>query len=395
MTATLDRLEPVLSPPRTGLRLSPSAVRIVLAVVVGVQVLKSATVPSSIYAQSHWFVDYRYGFVRRGLGGQITGQSELAVNAALITCWVVPIVAIVVVLELLVRRWTVASTSLAMLIACSPFVVDELVYYRRTDQLGLAVVVLVGVACLYLRRWLFPAVVTLGLALGMIVFIHEATLLIWGFATIPIIFAAGNRSWGHNVRLSIAAVGPALTAVLIILVAGKVTPAIATQLREDAELRGPTVFRYLVQGVFDSVGEVYYVGLHKHFAQLTLGALLVLVHVLWFRGSVGHRWLSRFTSLDRATQTGLVLLMGSAVFAVFATGIDWMRWFSGFGTVALVVIAFAVLSTHERQIATRTVPISWALVAVMVYLMTLTPTPEIDPNVPVPDIGALYRLLGP
>lgn len=395
MTITLERPKSTVQTTSAGLRLTPALLRVFLFAVVGLQVVKSATVPNSVYAKSMWFVDYRYGFVRRGLGGQITGQSDLAVNAALIICWIVPIVAILIVLELLVRRWTTASTFLALLIACSPFVVDELVYYRRTDELAVIVLVLTGVACLRLRRWLLPAVGGLGLVLAVLVFVHEASLLIWGLAAVPVVFVTGNRSWLRNVHLSAAAIGPAFLSLLVVVVAGKVTPAVATQLREDAGLRGPTVFRYLVQGVSDSIGEVYYVGLTKHLAQLTVGAMLVLVHVLWIRRSVGFGWLSRFTRVDRRTATAIALLVGSAVVAVFATGTDWMRWFSNFGTAALVVVAFAVLSVDEEPMVDRTVTLSWTQVATIVYLTILTPTPEIEPNVPVPDVSALFRLWGP
>lgn len=377
-----------------GLHLSPAGLRAFLGVVVVLQILKGATAPLSIYTKSAWFVDYRYGFVRRGLGGQITGQSELAVNAAIITCWVVPIIAILVVLEMLVRRWTAASTSLAILLACSPFVVGELAYFRRTDQLGLVVLVLVGVACLQLKRSLLPALTGLGAVLAVLVFVHEGTLLIWGLAAVPIVFGTGNRSRLGNIRLCAAAVGPALLALVGIVIAGRVTPAVATQLREDAALPGPTVFRFLSQGIADSFGEVSYVGMGKHLTQLTLGALLILVHIVWIRRGVGLQWASMFTRLDQRTLAAVSAVTGGAVLMVFATGIDWMRWFSSFGAAALVVVAFAVMAVDERSMSSRTLHVSWTQVLVVAYLTILTPTPEFEPNLPIPDVGAAHRLLG-
>ncbi|CAM3962532.1 hypothetical protein [Smaragdicoccus niigatensis] len=394
MTITSERPRARRRQRPAGLHLSPAGLRAFLAVVVAVQILKGVTAPLSIYTKSAWFVDYRYGFVRRGLGGQITGQSELAVNAAIAMCWVLPIIAIVVVLELLVRRWTAASTSLAILLACSPLVVGELAYFRRTDQLGLVVLVLVGVACLQLRRSLLPTLAGLGVVLAVLVFVHEATLLIWGLAAVPMVFVTGNRSRLRNIRLSAAAVGPGLLALVGIVIAGRVTPAVATQLREDAALGGPTVFRFLSQGIADSFGEVSYVGLSKHLAQLTLGALLILVHVVWIRRSVGLQWVSMFTRLDRRTLLAVSALTGGTVFAVFATGIDWMRWFSSFGATALVVVAFAVLAVDERPMSSRTVHVSWTQVAVVAYLTILSPTPEFEPSLPIPDVGAAHRLLG-
>ncbi|MCE5291618.1 MAG: hypothetical protein LLG14_20600 [Nocardiaceae bacterium] len=392
MTTTTERPQASRPQRSAGLNLSPAGLRAFLGVVVGLQILKGATAPVSIYTKSAWFVDYRYGFVRRGLGGQITGQSDVAVHAAMITCWVVPVVAILVVLELLVRRWTAASTSLAILLACSPFVVGELAYFRRTDQLGLVVLVLAGVACLHLRRSLLPALTGLGVVLAVLVFVHEATLLIWGLAVVPIVFVTGNRSRIRNLRLSAAAIGPALLALVGIVIAGRVTPAVAIQLREDAALPGPTVFRFLSQGIVDSFSEVAYVDMGKQLGQLTLGALLILVHVMWIRRSVGLQWLSMFTRLDRCTLLVISALAGGAVLAVFATGIDWMRWFSSFGATALVVVAFAVLAVDERAMANRTLHLSWTQVVVVAYLTILTPTPEFEPNLPIPDIGAAHRL---
>ncbi|CAM2904684.1 hypothetical protein [Skermania piniformis] len=398
MTALLDRPD-VLRPQRSGLHLSPTTLRVVLGLAVGIQVLKSTpsgwfTQTPWVYTRSAWYVDYRYGFVRRGLGGQLTGQSDIAVQAALFASWAIPLVAIVILLELLVRNWTRSSTFLALLIASSPAVVGELVYGRRSDQFGVLIVVGAGIACLYLRRWLLPVMWSIGLMLAGLCFVHEAILFIWGFAAVPIIFVTGNRAWWSNMRLCIAVLGPALVTVPLILLFGRVTPGVAAQLRVDASLEGPTVFRYLSQGAFESMGEVAIVGIDRHLQQITLGLLLVGLHVLWCRYTMGRLWWTRFTRLDRHTSLAIALLMSASVVIVFATGIDWMRWFCSFITSALLITAFAVLSTRQDRLPAAKLTVPWPAFAVVAYLMTLTPIDWVGPTIPTPDIGALYRLLG-
>ena len=368
------------------------AMRLVLLVLVAVQLTKVHAVAITSFVQSYWFVDYRYGFIRRGLGGQITGQADVAVQAAVYACALVPVVALLIVLELLVRRRTTSAGILALLIACSPLGIAELALYRRPDQFGLVLVVLVGIACVYLSRALIPVLAIAAIALAGMVFVHEGTLLLWGAAIPALIFATLDRPVHVRAWLAAATIVPAVLAAAFVVIFGAVDAETAATLREDAALNGPTVFAFLTERITGSIDYVLAVGADKHLAQLTVGSLIVFAHVMWVWRWVGTDWLGQLQSLSLGWRAGLAVATIAPVVVVFSTGIDWMRWFSVYTTAGLVVVAFALVA-YQRATPQTTGPVelSWLQVAACLYFVSLTPVGEYEPEVPVLDLDILDR----
>ena len=371
------------APPRSAIArsfaLGPVAIRLLVLSLLGWQVAQSSAVETSGFIQSYWFVNYSHGFVRRGLGGELFGDH---VRLAVIASALVPLAALVTSLELLVRRMTAPAVSMAVLLACSPFVVDELVLHRRPDQFGLAVLIAVGIACVYARRTLAPILAALGVTLAALVFIHEGALLFFGIFAVPMIFATVDRTLSERARLSALVVGPAIAAALAVLTLGAVDAGTTVALANDSGMPGVTVFPFLDDSPLDSVHYLADQGLAAHLTQLTIGGVLVASQVLWIRQWVGTEWLDRFVSLPAIYRAGLAALVAVPVVFTFATGVDWMRWFSVFGTSALVAVSFAILA--RRDAPQPRVRISLVQIVAAFYLASLSPVPEIGPAVPVP-----------
>ncbi|MBJ8347774.1 hypothetical protein [Antrihabitans sp. YC2-6] len=372
-------------PTAPSITFAPVALRLFVAVLLLVQLAGSYSVATRGFIKSYWFVDYDHGFVRRGLGGALVGDSATAVRFAVLVSALLPVAAVVLLIELLIRRMTVPTAFMAMLLACSPFVVDQLVLHRRPDQLGLVVLVLVGVACVYTRR-LVPVLGALGIVLAVLVFVHEGALLFFGVFAVPLIFVATDRTLAEQVRLSVLTIGPAGLAVLVVFFFGGVDVETSAALRADAAINGPTVFRFLADDIATSWDHIASVGLDKHLMQLTVGGVLIAAQALWIRQWVGREWEVRTTDVTPLWRAGLVVCVGVPILFTFATGMDWMRWFSVFGTSVLVVVGFAVLvQARDDSQPLPAVPVRLIQLVCALYLASLTPLPEFEPTIPIPD----------
>ncbi|QGF23868.1 hypothetical protein [Raineyella fluvialis] len=172
-----------------------------LGVVVAYQVLAQMRFRPDEMQVSYWLVTYDYGFVRRGLGGEII--QLLSGRADRVPTWLtylapwsaalLPAIALYLVIAALVRHGTRSSVALAMLLACSPWTFDALIAYGRPDQFGLVWLITVG-AVLLPTRGRPPALVAvltvLGLAGGVLTLVHEASMGIWGIVVLVLIAVA-------------------------------------------------------------------------------------------------------------------------------------------------------------------------------------------------------------
>jgi len=94
------------------------------------------------------------------------------ISAAMAIMWIVPLIAIVALLEFLVRMGSREALLTALLVASSPFLVHQLVYQQRPDQLGIVVLIATTVGIVRAGRPLLIAAAS-GLAFAAVAFVHE------------------------------------------------------------------------------------------------------------------------------------------------------------------------------------------------------------------------------
>ena len=134
------------------------------------------------FTESYYLVTYEHGFIRRGLLGegctcartahQIRGRRAADVVVAM------TVGAVVLVIELLIRRGTSSSCAMALLLAASPFTIDFFIVDRRPDLLALVLLVALGLVLSRAGRALVPGIIAVGIGFGAMVLVHEDVILI-------------------------------------------------------------------------------------------------------------------------------------------------------------------------------------------------------------------------
>ncbi|GAB2908764.1 hypothetical protein GCM10027047_03630 [Rhodococcus aerolatus] len=365
---------------RAGTGWSPARVRALVGVLVVLQLARSVTRGPTPFARSYYSVDYRAGFVRRGLAGQVlhllAGPGQTAVTWAAVVVALVPTLAVLALLEALVRRRTAAAAATAVLLAASPFVLDQLWLHRRPDQLGLAVLVATGFATA--RGRARPVVLAAcGVGWAVVALVHEGAVLYSGTAAVGLVVVAAPDA-AARWRGALLVGGPGLVAVVAATVLGAATPAQAAALQATArpETRGDSVLFYLGDGVGDSLRRVVGFDHGAQAAVLVVGAVLVAVHLGWLRATgVADVLAEARRRLPRGWLAVVVVVPGSALLLTFATGTDWARWVCAFGAAWLVSSASRVLARPDPQPGAP-VGLPVGLVVLALYLAALSPLRE-------------------
>jgi len=282
--------------------------------------------------------------------------------------------ALLVLVEALVRRGTASSCSMALLVAASPFTIDYLFVDHRPDLL--AIVVLVGVGAVVTRatRAVVPWLVALGVAFGAMVLVHEDVLLIqipWAIALVAlatlgregVVHGGGGPGVGRELTRRLAALlaAPAVAAVAVVAY-GLPSARTVAELRSDvaAYHLGPgTMFAYLPDSIGTSMRLVGSIPPSAKAHTVLLGGILVALQlawvVAWVRPGIWAPFGRRGNRLLGAV-LGAVILVATGV--LFATGVDWLRWFADCGTAWLVVQAFAVLLESEHAAPLPSAPVT-------------------------------------
>ena len=348
-----------------------------------VQAITAAAVSTSGFIESYWLIDYQHGFVRRGLGGELLriatgGQpSGTAITAMVVTTAVVSAGCALILIELLIRRFTKATVLMALLLAASPFLIDQMVLHRRPDQFGLLALFAVGVVCAY-RRHLAINLAAVGFMLAALTLVHEGALLFYGVFCVPLILAAlPEINLVRRLALVAVTVGPALVVALFVLAFGRLQQDAITSMEAYATTRlgdQPTVLSYMDDSVGTSIQIVAQFGPVRQILMLIIGAALVAAHWLWIRHWIGTRWM-RLGGVPRAVWWTAALGVAVPVVFTFGTGVDWMRWFGVFGSSALMVVGFLVLIDAMSTVSSRsgTVTLTVGQVAAAMYLTLLVP----------------------
>jgi hypothetical protein len=362
------------------------------------QLASAVSVRDSLFPfiRSYWVISYDHGFVRRGLTGSalevVAGPPTTAtIEIAAFTVAAFAVGALVILIELLIRRRSSAAAGLAVLLACSPFTAEYLAFQRRPDLLAVPVLVGFGIALARAphrrRAWCVAA----GLAFGVLALAHEAVVLQavpWALLLV-VVLAAGHRGDARSdareeVRnLAWLSVPPAAV-FLIVARFGLPGPTRVAEIRADAARfhwpRDTTMLDVLGDSIRDSFARVLAVPHDELIATVLLGALLVAVHVLWLSKST-HVSVVRaaVTERPRLLGAGSVAAVALGGVVTFATGIDWLRWIAGSALMWLLVSAIVLLvrdDSHRTQSESGVVLSRW-VVPMAIYLALLSPLGEL------------------
>ncbi|BBY61232.1 hypothetical protein MSAR_43680 [Mycolicibacterium sarraceniae] len=340
---------------------------VLLAVWAAVLLTIALTLIPDGYWYSYFVIDYRTGFIRRGLAGEILGLfgRQHYFGGLIVLRWVPTVV---FALGLAAVAWSVAVRSgrsqrrglLALLIPVLPFGFAFALFSARTDLLGGAA--LIGFALALTRVTTTRATVIssaiYGLVLAVLSLIHEASPFLFGLGSLAALTVLADRLDTKAFRASVVlALGPALLVAAALAAFGrrKVSPQLCHVVQHgmmNHPLAGKPTVGQLLSGFH------YYVDYHDWFCRAflplfdmtftegvrfvasigvialagsTVYGVVTLVISMLAIGHVSGVPVRRFVTILRARP--LAMLIGAVmILPVFGTGVDWVRWW--------VIIAF-------------------------------------------------------
>lgn len=174
-----------------------------LAWTMGVTVLRAVRLPND-FAEAHWLIDYRFGFIKRGLVGSITGglatvgvlpQTEFTVRILSFVAFGVFCLATLLVMwrTALRSHWDYAALLVLGVFATSPFLVMSAHLMGYFDHIFMPLALLSAWLVIRGRSW------TAGIVAAIAVLSHE-TFVVVGlpivlFAAYVRIFTTRERRW--------------------------------------------------------------------------------------------------------------------------------------------------------------------------------------------------------
>ncbi|MBI3693135.1 MAG: hypothetical protein HY239_21370, partial [Mycolicibacterium aromaticivorans] len=325
------------------------------------------TVVPDGYWYSYFAIDYSVGFIRRGLAGEMLGLFGTAhyFGGLAVLRWI-PTVAFV--LGLGAVAWSIAVRSgrsqrrrlIALLIPVLPFGFAFALFSARTDLLGGAALALFAVVLTRVAttRVTVIASAVYGLTLAVLTLIHEATPFLFGLGVLMALTVLARHLDARAFWTSVvAALGPSVLIAMALAAFGrqKVSPQLC-QLVQHGPMNHPLAGKPTIGQLLS--GFHYYVDYHDWFCRAFLPLFdMTFSEGLRFVASIGVVALAgstvyglatlvigmlaishvagvpirRFTAILRGRP--LALLVGIVmILPVFATGVDWVRWW--------VIIAF-------------------------------------------------------
>jgi hypothetical protein len=366
----------------------------------------------SEYGRSLWYVNYRSGFVRRGLAGEILRITVGHTPSLRMVDFVQNVVAVIMLagaialVVLLCRQRTVVAYAAAALLVIAPFGLDTVGGQRRPDLFAYFLLAAVGIWAASRRA--NPILVGLvgGLLLGVSTLFSEASPLIVG-PWLVLVVAASARARGRSdteQRVSIGlCVAPSVVALLALAAVGRGSDQTVAALMRAApvEIEGHgSVFPYLSDTFRSSFERVVHGPGNKPFSIL-VGFVLAAALAYCARSCLPYvravwTWILPTRFLRVAWTTTAVV----AAVVLFALGFDWLRWISSIGFAALLAGGSIVLldgrtlvnrpseGPPERRLWHRPVPSEVSLplhglvtLAVATYLLVLAPLPNFIKNV--------------
>jgi hypothetical protein len=314
------------------------------------------------FPKSYWVVTYDYGFVRRGLAGELLQAlpgpvTESMVVAAARLTGIVPVVALILLAIVLLRNLTAPRAAMALLLMSSPFTLDEFLINSRPDQFGLAVLVVLAIFLRRLRGAQWWALIEIsGAVMGALALIHEGNLLFYGVVALPMIMSDTSRRGRTRAVGAALFFLPSAVAGLCIAAAGLGDARLAHALANDPVVRqimgtgDQALVAFMDDGVRDSFALVASLGPHKMGILLIWGLLAGAIHVFWL-----GRW-SRAATVAAFRYWIYWLPVVLAAGFSFATGVDWNRWFCVFGSSVMVAISAELIASPPNHDQVNTLP---------------------------------------
>ena len=256
----------------------------------------------SLYERSLWYVNYRYGFVRRGLPGEVLRQvlghtptrHEIDVVQFVIAALLILVIAVLVVV--LCRHRNVIGYGLAGLIVASPFVFDTIWSERRPDLLAFVFLVVIAIWAAVSRVDAVVLGAVGGILIAAATFAGETAALLVGPWLVVVVAAAArvvSVSRARQVLAMALATLPWVLSLFVLLATGRASEATVLKLDRAAPpiFRGrglATVFVFLGDNLSESVDRVAHHEGHIEFS-IPVGVVLLALTLWCARGGLAQR----------------------------------------------------------------------------------------------------------
>jgi hypothetical protein len=328
-------------------------------------------VPIDVYWLSYYAVDYTFGFVRRGLAGELVGLAPgHYFGAALGLRWLSTAIylcalGLVAGVVLFGRRRSERRLMVAMLIPLLPFGIPFAAYSARPDLFGAAALAAFAVA-LPLTRSRAVALawcLAYGGVIAILTLVHEAIGLQFALGAVLAIVVLGGTLGAARRRGVLLAVAPGVVTAVVVAGFGRhdIAPQLCSAVPHHtmpnplATITSlPTLAQYVFgahqsqtdyhdwvcrnimpiydYGVVDAMRIVANIGLVGLTVSLVFGALAFAGTVYGISGVSGvpvRAYVDQLRGSMAWVAAGLLLIA-----PVFLTGFDWTRW--------LIIVSFDV-----------------------------------------------------
>jgi hypothetical protein len=159
-----------------------ATIAIVLVWTLAVTCLRAARLPNN-FSKEHWLIDYRFGFVKRGLVGSLVSvvarllgrrPTEALINGLAIACFLgfCGVLGWVFARMLRRSRWSPAVVLAVLVFASSPFIVMSAHLIGYYDNIIIVLTIVSLALLLSGRPW------TAGVVQAIAILVHENTLLV-------------------------------------------------------------------------------------------------------------------------------------------------------------------------------------------------------------------------
>ena len=365
-------------------------------------------VPLDVYWMSYYAVDYTFGFVRRGLAGELVGlvpghyfAASLALRWLATAMYLFGLAAVAAV-ALLGGRGSERRLMLAMLIPLLPFGIPFAAYSARPDLFGAAALAALAVALAFVRSRAVAMgwCAGYGVLIAVLTLVHEAIGLQFALgAVLAIVVLGGALGTARRSGVLLAVMPGVVTAVVVAAfgrhdVAGRLCSAIPHHPMPNplATITSfPTLAQYVLgpqqsqtdyhdwvcrnvmpiydYGIVDAIRVVAHIGAPGLIASLLFGAAAFAATMYGISGVSGvplRAFLDELRGSSAWVAAGLLLIV-----PVFLTGFDWTRWLI---IVSFdVAIVFTVFAARRPEIEREPTPKAVRLFVVLLIVLLLIP----------------------
>lgn len=336
-----------------------------------------AVFPVEQYLISYYLADYRFGFIRRGLAGELAGPVDgpYFFRHATTLRWLATIsylLGLAAVARMLVRNgWSERRLMLVLLLPALSFGLPFAAYSARPDLFGAAALVLLALGLSTRPRWAVAYCAGYGVLMTVLAFVHEALTLEFAFgAALAIVLLPQGLSAPQRRRCAAVAIIPGVIADAVIATFGRhdvgaqlcatvphrMVPMMTSFRQVEQQLRTgrPATTDYHAwacrwyltdydRGWAEAVRVVAHKGVIGLTGSLVLGILGVLACVAAVQCLSGVPFTDLLAGLRGRwawPAVGLALTL-----PLFATAFDWTRWLLVIGFNIVVVY---LLFLHDR-----------------------------------------------